>query len=155
MSNYKLYTHQFYNERISALISTVEKLHKTLARQEYVCHPLVKLLARLSKATLTIIPHNPNHRDYLLKGELAKFRRYKRGLQRFRLLFCFANQPALIVYLYVNDTNHLRKDGDKNDPYEEFKALVQKGIFSHNPNDLVMRKWIRQHQPVTSKDQQL
>jgi mRNA-degrading endonuclease RelE of RelBE toxin-antitoxin system len=125
------------------MLDIAEELKAKLSREEYVSHPTVKLLARLLNATLEIIPQDPNNRDYLLKGNLSKFRRYKTGLKRYRILFCFSNTPPLIIYLYVNDTDHLRKDGDKNDPYREFEMLVKKGVFSHNPDDVKMRQWIR------------
>ena len=58
-------------------------------------------------------------------------------------MFCFSNEPRLIVYLYINDEKHLRKAGDKNDPYEEFKKLVKRQHFSHDPRDPNLQKWIQ------------
>ncbi len=58
-------------------------------------------------------------------------------------MFCFSSTPPIIIYLYLNDEKHLRKAGDKNDPYEEFKTFIKKGIFSHKPEDVNIKKWIR------------
>jgi mRNA-degrading endonuclease RelE of RelBE toxin-antitoxin system len=137
-TNYWLKYHQFYADRITSLITIVERLYKTLPHQEYVQHQTVKLLARLYDATSKIIPNNPNHADYYLRGNLAKYRRYKKGL--FRLIFCFSTNPPIIVYLYINDNKHLRQAGSLSDPYHEFETLVKKDIFSHDPQDTDMQK---------------
>lgn len=142
-NKFLLLYHQFYADRIEALLDIAEKLYKQLPREQYICHPTIKLLARMRKADQEIIPCDPNKKDYFLKGELGKFRRYKQGLGRYRIIFCFSNTPSIIVYLYVNNENCLRKDGDKNDPYNEFARLLEKGTFSHNPLDKKMQQWIR------------
>lgn len=144
-NNYLLKYHVFFIERVKQLIDEVEKLSITLPREKYLVHESTKLLARITRAHIETIPANPNLPDYYLKGVLAKFRRYKRGLQRYRLLFCFANTPPIIVYLYCNDKDHLRKDGSKTDPYNEFVTLVNRGIFSHDPQDPNMQKWIKEN----------
>lgn len=142
-SNYILKYHDFYRNRLQKLRSTVLKLKAKLPTAQFLQHESTKLLARLYNATDNFIPQDPHCSDYYLKGALSKFGRFKRGLQRYRLIFCFADKPLpIIVYLYVNDKDHLRKDGDKNDPYEEFEGLVQAGLFSHNPHDPKMKKWL-------------
>lgn len=143
MYNYALRYHKIYADRITEIVNIVKQARIKLSKDDYIRHPSVKLLARLAAATLKIIPCDPNCRDYLLKGPLSKFRRYKARLQRYRLLFCFSNKPSVIVYLYINDDRHVRKDNDKNDPYQEFQALVEKGVFSSDPSDLKMHQWIR------------
>ena len=110
--------------------------------EDFKKHESTKLLARITKAYVEIIPQNPNHPDYYLRGMLSKFRRYKRGLQRYRLLFCFSQQIPIIIYLYINDKDHLRKDGGINDPYKEFSDLIKRGIFSSDPHDPIMQQWI-------------
>jgi len=59
------------------------------------------------------------------------------------IIFCFSSHPKIIIYLYLNDEKHLRKEGAKTDPYEKFKKLLRKGRFSHNPNDTKTQEWIR------------
>lgn len=133
--SYVLRFHNFFRERIGELKSHVSKLRKALPAEEYKQHELTKLLARLYDAIENVIPENPHNPDYMLKGSLAKFKRYKKGLQRHRLLFCSAKNPPIIVYLYVSDKDHLRKEGDKNDPYNEFLKLFKSSVFSHDPFD--------------------
>ncbi|MBI5555678.1 MAG: type II toxin-antitoxin system YhaV family toxin, partial [Elusimicrobia bacterium] len=125
----------------------VKELCNKLELEEFKQHEIVKLAYRIREADQEIIPHDPNRPEYRLTGNLRKYRRYKQGLQRYRLFFCFSSQPKIILYLYLNDEKHLRKDGDKNDPYEDFKRLLNKGYFSHHPDDPKIRKWIKNYQP--------
>lgn len=145
MSKYVLQSHQFFSDKVSVLKEKVRNLKQSLSDDEYLQNEIVKFAARVRKATLETIPADPNRQEYLLAGELRKFRRYKQGLQRYRIIFCFSNKPGIILYLYLNDEKHLRKDGSKNAPYTQFKNLANKGKFSHNPQDPRIREWIRQY----------
>lgn len=142
-AKYLLKVHEFYENRIAALKAKVIHLKRALSEQDFVQHELVKFAFRLKKATEQIIPEDPDKPEYRLTGNLKKYRRYKQGLARYRLMFFFSNLPPIIVYLYINDEEHLRKDGDKNDPYAEFQRLVTRGIFTPNVNDPKAREWIR------------
>lgn len=142
-TSYLLKAHDFYDQRVQKLKQQVQKLKSSLCEEEFLKHETVKFAARLRRATRDIIPEDPNKKEYQLKGELKKFRRYKQGLQRYRLIFAFSSTPPVIIYLYINDEKHLRCDGGKNDPYEEFAHLVKKAVFSHDHNDPKSRKWIR------------
>ncbi len=145
MSKFYLKCHDFFAQRVDELKIHVRKLKDNLPREEFLQNETVKLAARIRRATFEIIPEDPNRPEYLLHGELRKYRRYKQGLQRYRLMFCFANNPPIIIYLYLNDQEHLRKAGDKKDPYEEFKQMLRKGKFSHDPQDLKIQKWVREY----------
>lgn len=133
-----------YYRRIEALKEQVKELRARLTEAEYSQHEVVKLAARVRQADQTIIPQDPDRKDYRLSGILRKYRRYKQGLQRYRLFFCFSNTPPIILYLYLNDEKHLRKDGDKNDPYAEFQRLVDRGLFSHDPSAASIQQWIHE-----------
>lgn len=146
-SNYLLRYHDFYFQRIAKLKEQVRELRGKLDDKEFSRHEIVKLAYRIRQADQEIIPQEPNRPEYRLTGDLKKYRRYKQGLQRYRLFFCFSNRPEIILYLYLNDEKHLRKAGDKNDPYEEFISLVKKGYLSHNPADSKIRKWIKSYRP--------
>ena len=143
MSDYLLRYHEFYYQRIAKLKGQVEALHQKLSEDEFKQHELVKLAYRIRQADTERIPQDPDRPEYRLSGDLKKYRRYKQGLQRYRLFFCFSHQPRMILYLYLNDEKHLRKSGAKSDPYEEFKKLVRKGYFSHDPQDQKVQQWIR------------
>lgn len=143
-SDYLLRYHDFYHRRILALRDQVRRLKATLSPEDFSRHEVVKSAARVRKADQEIIPQDPNRKDYRLQGPLRRYRRYRQGLQRYRLFFCFSNTPPIILYLYLNDQKHLRKAGSKNDPYEQFSRLVARGTFSDDPSDEKIHKWIRQ-----------
>ena len=146
-SSYLLKYHEFYYQRIVKLKQQVKELRGKLTNEEYKQHGIVKLAYRIRKADQEIIPQNPDRPEYRLGGELRQYRRYKQGLRRYRLFFCFSRAPKIILYLYLNDERHLRKAGSKKDPYEEFKKLVAGGHFSPDPDDPKIQKWIRNYPP--------
>lgn len=139
---YLLKYHTLYYRRIQALKEQVKELRARLPAAEYCQHEVVKFAARVRHADQTIIPQDPDKREYRLTGTLRKYRRYRQGLRRYRLFFCFSSTPTIILYLYLNDEKHLRKAGDKNDPYAEFQRLVKQGLFSHNPSAESIQRWI-------------
>ncbi len=146
-SNYLLKYHEFYFQRILKLKEKVKELRNKLSDKEFQQHEIVKLACRIHKADQEIITQEPDRPEYRLSGNLKKYRRYKQGLQRYRLFFCFSNQPKIILYLYLNDEKHLRKAGDKHYPYEEFNKLVTREYFSPDPNDPKIQKWINSYYP--------
>ena len=145
MNKYVLKAHDYYFYQIRELTAQIQKLHKALDPDQFIQHPVVKLARRIQEADQNIIPQDPDRPEYRLTGELKKYRRYKQGLQRYRLFFCFSNQPKIILYLYLNDERHLRKEGDKNDPYEVFKKFVKQGAFSHDPENQEIQRWISEY----------
>ena len=143
-SNYLLRYHVFYYQRIAKLKEQVKGLRNKLGDEELRRNEIVKLAYRIRKADQEIIPQDPDRPEYRLSGKLRKYRRYKQGLQRYRLFFCFSNQPRIILYLYLNDERHLRKEGGRNDPYEVFKKFIGQGVFSHDPENQKIQEWIHE-----------
>jgi len=146
-NNYLLKAHEIFFQRTVELNHEVKALSEKLAYEELIKHETVKLAKRVYTATLETIPQNPNDPDYYLKGDLKKYRRYKRGLDRYRLFFAFSTTPRIILYLYLNDRTTLRKEGDKHDPYEMFRGFVRQGRVSHDPLDPRIQKWVRTYSP--------
>ncbi len=124
-----------FRRRFEALAAAAAKAER-VGRSD---HPDVKLLAAVVRIVGTIVPADPDHPDFRLSGELARFRRAKgHGLPaRYRLFWVFSSRARAIVFLYLNDASTLRKQGAKSDPYERFRALVRRGeIGSDFPADL-------------------
>ncbi|MBI4057391.1 MAG: type II toxin-antitoxin system YhaV family toxin [Elusimicrobia bacterium] len=141
---YLLKYHELYYQRIQQLKSRVKELKEHLSPAEFRHHETVKLSGRIRGAEKEIAD-NPNRPDYLLREELRKFRRYKRGLGRYRIIFCFSNNPPIILFLYLNTEESLRKGGGRRDPYEEFKSILRRGHVSNDPGDPKIQKWIVKH----------
>ncbi len=100
-----------------------------MPQRDYELHPEVKLLAAVHRLITSLIPADPNARDFRLEDDLSKFRRVKKhGLpERFRLFYTFSSVQRVIIPLYLNDSETLRKRGAASDPYEIFKRLVRRG----------------------------
>ena len=100
-----------------------------MSRKDYEQHPEVKLLAAAHRLITSLIPADPNASDFRLEDDLGKFRRVKKhGLpERFRLFYTFSSVERVIIPLYLNDADTLRKRGAGSDPYEIFKRMVGRG----------------------------
>ncbi|MBI5200131.1 MAG: type II toxin-antitoxin system YhaV family toxin [Elusimicrobia bacterium] len=133
--------HELYYQRIQELKDRVRELKAQLSPEDFARHETVELAVRIRNAE-SEGEEDPARPEYLLHDELRKFRRYKRGLGRYRLIFCFSNKPPIIVFLYLNTADALRKAGSRLDPYEQFKALLRRGATSSDPADPRTKKWI-------------
>jgi toxin YhaV len=85
---------------------------------------------------------NPDHPDFRLGKtlglEYTNWRRVKKGMpDRYRLFFRFASSPVrLIVYVWFNDQDTLRKAGSRTDVYEVFKRMLARGDVPSSMIDL-------------------
>ena len=70
-----------------------------------------------------------------LGSDSSHWRRVKKGMpDRYRLFFRFASNPVkVIVYVWFNDENTVRKVGSKTDVYEAFTRLLVRGVV---PSDI-------------------
>jgi toxin YhaV len=116
------------------LRAEVRTLKNALPPDAYRQHPTVKLFAHLRRFVREIVPSNPNAPDFMLEGDLARFRRGKGyGLpERYRIMWAFSSQRKVIIFLYLNDETTLRKAGASTDPYEVFRRLLQQGRIGAN-----------------------
>ena len=107
----------------------MERLDATLPTGAYRAHPTVKLFVAVYKLIYEIIPRDPNARRFLMRGDLAKFRRAREDAlpDRYRLMWVFSSREKVIFMLYLNDEKTLRKAGAASDPYHVFGRLVRQG----------------------------
>jgi toxin YhaV len=126
----------FYFSLFKAPLDDLEKAVTRLAQQhpaDYKSHPKTRLLASEYKCITQLVPANPDHPDFRLGKTLGKeytnWRRLKKGMpDRYRLFFRFASSPIqLIVYVWFNDEDTLRKAGSRTDVYEAFKRMLMRG----------------------------
>jgi toxin YhaV len=117
--------HPEFAKRFDALLVNAEKA----TRAERGDHPDVKLLAAVVRLVETVVPADPDHPDFRLRGGLGRFRRAKgHGLpSRYRLFWVFSSRARAIVFLYLNDASSLRKAGARSDRYARFSALLRRG----------------------------
>lgn len=126
----------FYFKPFKAALDELERAVTKLARQDpagYKAHPKTRLLASIYKAITQTVPVNPDHPDFRLGKTLGaghtNWRRVKKGMpDRYRRFFRFASQPVkLIVYVWFNDEDTLRKAGSRSDVYEVFTRMLSRG----------------------------
>ena len=136
----------FYFRPFKAALDELERAVTKLAQQDptdYKALPKTRLLASVYKAITQLVPANPDHPDFRLGKtlglEYTNWRRVKKGMpDRYRLFFRFASSPVrLIVYVWFNDQDTLRKTGSKTDVYEVFKRMLARGDIPSSMIDLL------------------
>lgn len=139
---WRLYFYRSFKVALDELEAVVTKL----AAQDpagYQTHPKTKLLASVYRAITELVPANPDAPDFRLGKTLGadntNWRRVKKGMpDRYRLFFRFASSPVkVIVYVWFNDEDALRKAGSKTDAYETFKRMLARGLVPGRIDDLL------------------
>jgi toxin YhaV len=138
--DWEIYFHpQLFEQQYQEIVARVQKLQATLSPDDYKKHPTVKLLVAITIGIEEKIPSDPNAKYFALTGALRKYSRMKKmGLpSRYRLFFRVfdTSEMKAIVILWLG---YPRKEGDKNDCYEIFTKMVERGEFPANIADLVV-----------------
>lgn len=139
---WRLYYHRVFKAALDELELAVSKLAAS-DPQGYKAHPRTRLLASIYRAVTQLVPANPDAPDFRLGKTLGAgsthWRRVKKGMpDRYRLFFRFASNPVkVIVYVWFNDENTLRKAGSRTDVYETFKRMLARGVVPNGIDALV------------------
>ena len=131
---WNLLFHECLSEQLQKLHAAAERA-KQQDPQGYESNANVRLLAALSKLILDAVPSDPNRVEYRQGNTMgAAFRHWRRAKigRRFRLFFRFDSKTRIIIFEWVNDENTLRSSGSKNDPYNVFQRMLERG---HPPDD--------------------
>lgn len=141
-NGWRLYYHRIFKVTLDELEATVVELAAS-DPSGYKAHPKTKLLASLYRAVTDLVPANPNAPDFrlgkTLGSENTHWRRVKKGMpDRYRLFFRFASSPVkVIVYVWFNDEDTLRKAGSKTDVYETFRRMLARGVVPKDIDELL------------------
>ncbi len=132
-NGWHLYRHRLFAERVNELEEAVASLAAS-DPAGYRQHPKTRLLASVFKAIAETVPASPADSLFRLGHMLGEdhphWRRVKKGMpQRYRLFFRFASSPPpLIVYVWLNGEDSLRKEGAKTDVYGRFRNMLERGV---------------------------
>jgi toxin YhaV len=135
-----------YYRSFKAALDELEVVVTRLAADDpagYKTHPKTKLLASVHRAVTQLVPANPDAPDFrlgkTLRADNTNWRRVKKGMpDRYRLFFRFASSPVkVIVYVWFNDEDTLRKAGSKTDVYEAFKRMLARGVVPARIDELL------------------
>jgi toxin YhaV len=136
----------YYYRTFKAALDELEAVVARLATDDpagYKTHPKAKLLASVYRAITQLVPANPDAPQFRLGRTLGSantnWRRVKKGMpDRYRLFFRFASSPVkVIVYVWFNDEDTLRKAGSKSDEYESFRRMLARGVVPGDIEDLL------------------
>jgi len=126
---WRILFHPIFRERYESLRAAARDVGLRLPKDKARRHPTVKLFAAVNRFLSDVIVVDPNAPDFRLVGTLSKFRRaHGYGLpDRYRLFWTFSTSQRIIIVLYVNDQETLRKSAGRTDPYAVFTRLVERG----------------------------
>ena len=136
----------YYHRTFQAALDELEAAVSQLATQDpkgYKAHPKTKLLASIYRAITELVPANPDAADFrfgkTLGADNSNWRRVKKGMpDQYRLFFRLASSPVkVIVYVWFNDEDTLRKAGSKTDVYETFKRMLGRGAVPLGIDELL------------------
>lgn len=138
-NGWEIYFHpQLFDHQYQELFERVSRLHEQLPETEYKTHATVKLFAAITIAIETKIPADPFASHFALTGALKRYGRVKKmGLpQRYRLFFRAFDTENLkaIVILWLGFP---RKEGAKDDCYQVFTKMIERGRFPDSLDELL------------------
>ena len=138
-NGWSLFQHPLFGEQLTGLTDAVEQLAAS-DPAGYLAHPKTKLLATIRRLILETIPANPNAPEFRQGNTLGPDNRHwfrAKFHERFRLFFRFSSRQKVIIYVWVNDENTLRKRGAATDVYEIFKGMLTSGYPPNSFEDLL------------------
>lgn len=142
-NGWNLYYFRVFKVALDELEATVAQLAEN-DPQGYKTHPKTKLLASVYKSITVAVPANPHAPEFRLGKTMGtdniNWRRVKKGMpDRYRLFFRFATNPVkMIVYVWFNDEDSLRKAGSKTDVYETFRRMLARGLVPASIDKLLI-----------------
>ncbi len=136
---WEIYFHpQLFGRQYQELLARVQTLRANLKPEDYQTHPSVKLFAAITIGIEEKIPSDPFASYFALTDVLKRYSRMKKmGLAgRYRLFFRVFDTSELkaIVILWLG---YPRREGDKNDCYEVFTRMVNRGEFPEQIAELI------------------
>lgn len=146
-NGWQLYFFRVFKTALDELEAVVTELAEN-DPSGYKAHPKTRLLASVYRAVTDLVPANPDASDFRLGKTLGfdntNWRRVKKGMpDRYRLFFRFASKPVkVIVYVWFNDEDTLRKAGAKTDVYETFKRMLARGVVPGDVDDLLKNAFL-------------
>lgn len=139
----------FYFKLFKTALDELEEEVTKLSQKDpdrYRIHPKTKLLASVYKVITESVPVNPTAPEFrlgkTLGPEYAYWCRVKKGMpNRYRLFFRYASTPMkIIIYVWFNDEDTLRKAGSKTDVYEVFRRMLARGEVPLSVDALSMKQ---------------
>ncbi|CAN5294438.1 type II toxin-antitoxin system ribonuclease toxin YhaV [soil metagenome] len=141
-NGWRLCYHRVFQAALNELEAWVTKLAAN-DPEGYKAHPKTRLLASVYRSVTQRVPADPDAQEFRLGKTLgpqnAHWRRVKAGMpDRYRLFFRFSSRPVqVIVYVWFNDEDTLRKAGSKTDVYATFERMLARGVVPSSIDELL------------------
>lgn len=130
VNGWRLFCHHLLLNQIDRLQMQMERAQRT-DPMEWHRNANVKVLTTLATLMIRRIPRDPGDPIYRQGNTLgARNRawfRAKFGGNRFRLFYRYDSQSRVIIFVWVNDSESLRKAGSRTDPYAIFCHMLDNG----------------------------
>lgn len=136
---WEIYFHpQLFDRQYRELLARVQTLKANLEPDDYKTHTTVKLFAAITIGIESKIPSDPFAAHFALASTLKSYSQMKKmGLPgKYRLFFRVFDTTELkaIVILWLR---YPHKEGDKNDCYQVFNKMVNRGEFPDRIEELI------------------
>ena len=141
VNGWRLYLYPLIDEQLRQLEEKVVGLAQAKP-DHYKEHPATKLLVTIHRYMTEIIARDPNAAEFRQGNTLGADNRHwfrAKFHQRYRLFYRFSSQQKVIIYVWVNDEQSLRKSGAKTDPYFIFRAMLEAGDPPQTMEQLLLR----------------
>jgi toxin YhaV len=138
---WRLFNYPLFRAQLEKLVKRVERL-AAADPEGYTSHPASKLLATIHHYIFDAIPRDPNAPEFRQGNTLRQDNRHwfrAKLHRRYRLFYRFSSERKVIVYVWINDEQGLRKAGSKTDPYAVFRTMLESGDPPRSFEDLLRR----------------
>jgi mRNA-degrading endonuclease RelE of RelBE toxin-antitoxin system len=129
-----------YTVEMTAAAERVYKdLYSKCKTAESLGHPEsihCKIFRIVEEAVKKIIPHDPINKGHALRGNLSNIFRLRK--RRMRIMWIASSARRRVCILFISET--VRKEGDKNDPYQIFEDLLDSGVFDQALKQLGVKR---------------
>ena len=100
-----------------------------------------KIFHVVEEAVKKIIPHDSLNKSHALRGNLSNIFRLRK--RRMKIMWIASSARRRVCILFISET--MRKEGDKNDPYEVFEDLLDSGVFDQALHELGVKRAAAKH----------
>ena len=129
VNGWRLYVHPLFDQQFRQLIERVEAI---AARDPagFRQRPAAKLLATVNRLIRETIPRDASGSEFRQGNTLGSDNRHwfrAKFHDRYRLFYRFSSQDKVIIYVWMNDAETLRKSEARSDPYRVFRTMLEAG----------------------------
>lgn len=129
INGWSIYVYPDFLERLRALVSDAKRA-RARDPEGYRTTLAAKILSMVIRLAFREIPGDPGA-DRFRQGRTlgTEYRHFRRAtfFHRFRLFFRYHSEARIIVFVWLNDENTLRKAESRSDPYHVFRDMLERG----------------------------